>query len=51
MDHDEDFLDDVVNGVQTDAEPPNGGPYEIEVLPVDGFEWRHFGRWKDWQTV
>ena len=47
MDHDEDFLDDVIDGIWMDPEAPNGRPYEIEVLPVQSFEWRHFGRWKD----
>jgi hypothetical protein len=46
VDHDEDFLDDIVNGVWGDTETPDGGPYEIEVLPVEGLEWRHSGRSK-----
>ena len=46
VDHDEDFLDDVIDGFWMDAETPNGRPYEIEILPVQSFEWRHFGRWK-----
>jgi hypothetical protein len=29
-----------------DTETPDGGPYEIEVLPVEGLEWRHSGRSK-----
>jgi hypothetical protein len=44
VNHDKNFLDDIVNGVCSNAKPPNGGPNEIEVLPVNGFEWRHFGR-------
>ena len=40
VDHDEDFLDDVVRSCRADAETPNRGPDEIEVVPVDGFERR-----------
>lgn len=46
VDHDEHFLDDIVRRGRADAETPNRRPNEIKVLPVDGFERRHFGPWR-----
>jgi hypothetical protein len=42
VNHDEDLLDDIIHRGRTDAETANQTPNQVEVLPVYGFERRHF---------